>query len=133
MINYGQSTQNTQRIEERPAREIARQQIWIPEACPSDGVPPREESRKHSRLVKVENASKLNGPFSIRAETTEELETFFKEKCGWNSHCIGLLFSSSQPGACNRKYFQGKIDPSIDTVYVKLYLKKHPSLPRDIA
>ncbi len=133
MISYGQPTQNTQRIEERPAREIARQQIWIPEACPSDGVPPREESRKHSRLVKVENASKLNGPFLIRADTTEELETFFKEKCGWNSHCIGLLFSSSLPGVTNRKYFQGKIDPSIDTIYVKLYLKKHPTLPRDIA
>jgi hypothetical protein len=133
MTTNGQPTAHTQRIEERPTREIARQQIWLPETCPSNGSPPREEPRKLKHIVKVENAARMNGPFSIEADTTEDLERFFKDVCNWESEYIGLLFSSSRSGTPQRKYFHGKIDPSIETIYVRLYIKKHPPLPRGIA
>jgi len=133
MINHGQSTQNTQRIEERPTGKVARQQIWLSEACPPDGSSPREEQRKTTRIIKVENATRINGPLFIEADTTQEIELFFQDMHGWQTTFIGLLFSPSPPGVMHRKYIEGKIHPSIDTVYVKLYLKKHPPLPREIA
>jgi hypothetical protein len=133
MITHGQSAQNTQRDEERFPREVARQQIWLAEACTPDGSLAGKESEKPTRIVKIENATRLTGPFSIQANTTEEIELFFKDYCDWNSEYIGLQFSPSPAGTMHRRYIQGKIDKSIDSIYVKLYLKKHPPLPRGIS
>ena len=73
----------------------------------------------------------MNGPFSVEANTTEDIELFFKDFCGWESEYIGVLFSPSQSGTMHRKYIRGKIDPSLDTIYVRLYLKKHPPIPEE--
>jgi hypothetical protein len=133
MTTNGQPTQNTQGDEERLAREVARQQIWLPEACPPDGSLAGKESEKPTRIVKIENSTRLTGPFSIQANTTEEIELFLKDYCDWNSEYIGLQFSPSPAGTMHRRYIQGKIDKSIDSIYVKLFLKKHPLLTRSLS
>jgi hypothetical protein len=133
MISNGLPTQNAQRIQEESAREVARQQIWLSEACPPDGGTPREEQRKATRIIKVENATRIDKPFCLEADTTQEIEVFFQQIYGVQTSFIGLLFSPSASGAMHRKYIEGKIDPSVDTVYVKLYLKKHHPIHREIA
>jgi hypothetical protein len=133
MISNGQPTQDAQRIQEGFPREIAWQQIWLPEAHSPNGSPPREEQRKIKRIIKVENATRLSGPFYLEANTTEEIELFFKDYCQWESEYIGVLFSPSPSGTMHRKYFRGKIDPSVDTIYVRLYLKKHPPIPKEVS
>lgn len=133
MISHGQSTQNAQRIEERSTREIARQQIWLPEACPSNGSLAGKESEKPTRILKIENATRMNAPLTIQANTTEEIELFLQDYCGWDSDFIGLQFSPSPAGTMHRRFIQGKIDKSIDTIYIKLFLKKHPPLPREMS
>jgi hypothetical protein len=130
MTTDGQPTTHAQRIEERLTREVAREQIWLTEACAPDGSLAGKESEKPTRILKVENATRLTGPFTIQANTTEEIELFLQEYCGWNSDYIGLQFSPSPAGTIHRRFIQGKIDKSIDTIYIKLFLKKHPPLPR---
>jgi hypothetical protein len=107
---------------------MPREQVWLPEARPSDGSLAGKESENLCRIIKVENATRLSGPFSIQANTTEDIELFLKDYCDWNPEYIGLQFSPSPAGTMHRRYIQGKIDRSIDTIYVKLFLKKHPPL-----
>ena len=133
MISHGLPTQNAQRIQEESAREVARKQIWLSEACPPDGSTPREESRKVQRIIKLENAARIEKPLLVEADTTNEIEISLQKKYSWQMNMIGLLFSPSPAGVMHRTYIEGKIDPSVDTVYVKLYLKKHPPLPRETA
>lgn len=64
----------------------------------------------------------------LRANTTQEIETMLVDMFGFDTYYIGLQFYSSRSGTMNRKLLNDVIDPSVEDIYVKLYLKKHPPI-----
>ncbi len=134
MISNGQSAENAQRIEEGCSREVAGQQVWVSEACAEYGGASREEPRKGSRqrIIYIENSYKMKTPFTLYAESTQDIERFLFQEYNFDREIIGLSFSSARFGTIHREVFNGTIPRSYEDVYVRLFLKKHPPLPAKI-
>ncbi len=105
------------------------QRIRLAEACaPSGEASGKQNSQGRQRLIKLENSAQVKDTLVMNADTSQQIEEQLLSLFPINSHYIGMHFSTSQEGTMHRKYFEGEIGSSIDIVYVKLYLKKHPPL-----
>lgn len=123
MNQDGQHTQNTQRIQKGPQRETEGEGNLFSEACAQQGEASREQ--KPQRIIKLENSFQVKDPIRMKVNTTQEIEQTLLSLYPIDPHHIGMRFSSSREGTMHRKFIEGTIDPSCDTIYVKLYLKKH--------
>jgi hypothetical protein len=139
MNQDGRHTQDTQRIQEELQGETKGERSVFSEACAQHGEASREQKpsrhiqletsfQMSPRIIRVENSFQVKDPIPLNANTTQEIATYLYSIFPINSHSIGMRFSTSRDGTSNRKFIEGVIDPSYDTIYVKLYLKKHTCL-----
>ena len=129
MNTDGQRTQDTQRIQEGPQAEAMGQRVWQPEACASSGEASGEPNSKGiSRIIKLENSLQVKDPIRMKADTTREIQETLCSLYPIDISFIGMLFSTSPDGVMHRKFIEGPLPSSEPTIYVKLYLKKHPPL-----
>ncbi len=106
------------------------QRVWLSEACAPGGETSGEPTSQDGtpRIIKFENSFQVKDPFCLKGDTTQEIESQILKLYPIDPYYIGMHYSASPEGVINRKFFEGKIDPSIIMVYVKLFLKKHPPL-----
>jgi hypothetical protein len=132
----GQSTQDTQRIQEGSQGEAEGGRNLFSEACAPSGEasgnqkPQRQIQLEASfqmspRIIKLENSLQVKEPIHMHANTTQEIEKYLYSVFPIEPHAIGMRFSTSRDGTPNRKFIEGAIDPSEVSIYIKLYLKKH--------
>lgn len=118
----GHSAQDTPRAEGR--KEAQGQEHLQQQARAPDGSPPR----KRDRIVYVENSSNIHEPFVLeKIGTVEELTSAFCDR--FPSLCIdaiGLKIYGSRMGTMHREIYTDSIPYHADTLYITLYLKKHP-------
>jgi hypothetical protein len=122
---HSKSAQDTQRIQERPQGEAEGERRLFSEACASTR---KTYGEQISRLIKFENSSQVKDSILLKANTTQELEEQLLAMYPINTYYIGMRFSHSREGTMNRKFIEGQLDPSEPTVYIKLFLKKHPQV-----
>ncbi len=84
-------------------------------------------SRKRDRIVYIENSSNCRGVFIVKeVGTVEELIQGVCNK--YPDICItsiGMDVSPSRYGSIRRKVLKDEIPYEHDTLYIRLYLKKH--------
>lgn len=122
---HSESAQDTQRIQERSQREEEGKRRVFSEACASTRNTYGEQI---SRLIKVENSSQVKDSILLKANTTQDIEEQLLALYPIDPYSIGMRFSHSREGTIHRKFIEGRLDPSEPTVYIKLFLKKHPSI-----
>ena len=134
MNQHGQHSEDTQRKQEELEGKTTGQRIWLAEACAASGKASggqgSDSKASTTRIIKLENSYQVKEPIYLQANTTQEIETYLCSTYPIDCSAIGMRFSTSLEGTLHRKYIEGAIDPSKDTVYVKLYLKKHPHLSK---
>ena len=139
MNQDGQSTQDTQRIQEGPQGEAEGERSVFSEACAQHGKASGEQkpsrliqletsSQMSPRIIRLENSFQVKDPIHMKANTTQEIEKYLYSIYPIDPHSIGMRFSISCNGTMHRKFIEGAIDPSEVSIYVKLYLKKHTLL-----
>lgn len=130
MRQDGQSAENPSRKQEGPAQEGAQGCPGVREGCASEVGQSGAQSTESrcQRLIYVENAVKIKSPFLIVCRTTNDIESFLQTTYGFPNASIGILFSATREGSIHRTYFNGIIPASLDTVYTRLVLLKHPPL-----
>lgn len=105
------------------------QGVWQSEARATSGEANGEsDSKGIPRFIKFENSAQVKETIRINANTTQEIEKKLLELYPIDSYYIGMQFSYSQEGTMHRKFVEGTLDPSEPFIYIKLYLKKHPTL-----
>ncbi len=123
------SEQNGQHTSD-PSREEGRQETkgqshgLQQQTCADAGSSPR----KRDRIVYIENASNSRSPFVVQevgtvAELIDGVCERFPDIC---IESIGMKVSSSRQGTIHREQFTGEIPYERDTLYITLYLRKHP-------
>lgn len=125
MYQNGQSAQDTQRIQENPQREAEGERHLFSEACASKR---KTSGEQISRLIKFENSFQVKDSILLKANTTQEIEEQLLAMYPIHPYYIGMRFSHSRQGTMHRKFIEGLLDPSEPTVYIHLFLKKHPSI-----
>lgn len=130
MSQNGQPTEHPSRKQKESAQEGAQGCPGVRQGDAYEGGESGASSgaRKWERLLYVENAVKIDAPLRLICETTEEIKTFLRDTYGFPNASIGTLFSQTRMGSMNRIYFEGQIPPSVDTLYVRLILLKHPPM-----
>jgi hypothetical protein len=118
----GQSTQDTSGKEER--QEEQGQECLQQQACADAG----STERKRSRIVYIENSSNVNKPFVVEkvgtvAELVEKVCEKFPAIC---LDAIGMKITNSRIGTMHRQIFTDTIPYMYDTLYITLFLQKHP-------
>lgn len=120
---YGISTPN-------PSRKEGRQEAKGPDdlqqqTCADTGSP----TCKRDRIIYVENSSSIHDPFVLQEIGTVEelLEKLYERFPGISSEAIGMKISTTRLGTIHRIYLTDRIPYKADTLFVSLYLKKHPS------
>ena len=117
----GQYTANPSREE---GREEAEGQGHLQQQAREDAGSP---SRKRDRIVYIENCSNSRAPFVVQeVGTVDELIQAVCNK--YPDICItsiGMDVSPSRYGSIRRKVFTDEIPYEYDTLYIRLYLKKH--------
>jgi hypothetical protein len=89
-------------------------------------------SGKKTRIIQFENASNCSKPFALQeigtvAELEQAICDRFPDFC---SDVIGMRVSGHAPGIVGRKYYTDILPYDVDTIYLRLYLKKHPAIPQ---
>ena len=126
IVHHGQSTQNKTREQERQSPEEIWRQVCNREGSEEQRKKPRVGEGKRQYCITIENASNVRKTFLAEVKTTEELEQYIQDKETSLCHpSIGFLFSASRFGSTHHSYFSHDIPDDIDTIYVRLYLKKH--------
>jgi hypothetical protein len=92
-----------------------------------NGVPPRE---KRDFIVRIENSTKYERSFIIKeVGTAEEL---FDKICDYlpytRDDSVGLRVSDTRMGTMHRVFYEDKLPMDKDSLFVSLYLKRHPPL-----
>lgn len=128
MSQDGQPTENPSRKQEKPAQEGAQGCAGVREGHALQGGQSGAESTASQcgRIIYVENAYKINNPLKLVCTTTQDIATFLRESYGFPNNTIGVLFSTARSGTIHRTYFTGTLPLSLDTVFVRLVLLKHP-------
>lgn len=122
-IENGLRAQDTSR-EEGWQEDKGRQECVQREACAhATGSP-----RKRDRIIYIENSSNVREPFVLEKIATVEdvlqgICSKFPEIC---LESIGMKISASRTGTLHRTLLTGEIPYEADTLYIQLYLKKHP-------
>jgi hypothetical protein len=122
------SEQNGQYTQDPPGNEGRQEAEGQPyrlqqQACADAGGSPR----KRGRIVYIENSSNTRSPFVVQeVGTVDELIQGvclrFPEICITS---IGMEVSSSPYGTIGRKVLTDEIAYEHETLYIRLYLKKH--------
>lgn len=123
-IQYGISTPNPSRKEGR--QEAQGQDNLQQQACADTGSP----TCKRDRIIYVENSSNIHDPFVLQEvgtvdELIEKMCERFPAIC---TDVIGMKISTTRLGTIHRIYLTDRIPYKADTLFVTLYLKKHPSV-----
>jgi len=119
----GYATQDKTR-EERRQEEQGQEHLQRKARADATG-----DKRKRDRIVYVENTSNIRDPFII--EKVDSVEDLIQKICmKFPDIClesIGMKVSNSRMGTMHRKHFTEEIPYEYDTLYITLFLKKHPS------
>jgi hypothetical protein len=122
-IEDGLRAQDASREE---GRQEGEQECVQCEARPCSTGPPR----KRDRIIYVQNSSNVRDPFILQeiATVREFLEAFCAKFPDFCSDSIGMKISTSRMGVMHRKMLSevDTIPYEEDTLYIELYLKKHP-------
>ena len=108
-------------------QEAQRQQDSLQlQAHPTSGG----QKGKRSRIIYVENSSNVSSPFVLYdIATVDELTRAFCDR--YPQLCIkeiGLRISPSPGGTMHRVYLTDDIPYENDSLYITVYLRKHPPL-----
>ncbi len=124
ILQDGQPTANTQGEAQEPEGEGATRHVGERKGAPEEAGKSGESQSTKQYKVYIENANIEKTPLMVVADTTQQVEAslhaFFPQPC------IGFLFSEKPYGTKGHTYFDGTISREIDTLYVRLYLRKHP-------
>jgi hypothetical protein len=122
----GQSATNTQGQAQRSEEKGKTREIGHWEGSTGEDEKSREGKRAKQYAVYIENANIEKSPVFVVADTTDQVEAslhaFFPQPC------LGFLFSEKPYGTKGHTYFEGNLSQGTDTLYVRLYLRKHPKL-----
>jgi len=96
------------------------------QACADSGSP----TIKRDRIIYVENSSNIHDPFVLKEvgtvdELIEKLCDRFPQIC---IDSLGMKISTTRLGTIHRIYLTDRIPYKADTLFVSLYLKKHPDV-----
>lgn len=121
----GRSPENTPGAEGQQ-EEQGQDNLQLQARAPDGGA--ARETRNY--IIYIENSSKYVRPFIVNeVSTAEEL---FQKVCDYTScpsdESIGLRVSDTRMGAMNRVFYENRLPLQTDTLYVSLYLKRHPPL-----
>lgn len=121
-IQNGLSSPDSPRKEGR--QEAQGQDDLQQQTCADPGSP----TLKRDRIIYVENSYNIHDPFVIKeVGTVEELIQKLCDK--FPTICtdsLGMKISTTRLGTIHRIYLTDKIPYKADTLFVSLYLKKHP-------
>lgn len=125
-LQNGQSPPNTQGEAQESEAKGTTRQVGQREGSTEEVGKSGESQRPKQYAVYIENANIEKSPLFVVADTTDQVEAslhaFFPQPC------IGFSFSEKPYGSSGHKFFQGTLSQDIDTLYVRLYLRKHPKL-----
>ena len=131
-----QEQRNGQSAQDTPRKEGGKEAQGCPQCLQQQAHPQHRasagEEKAHQakqRILTIENASEVKKTQILYADTTEELEHLLFERYPFDPEYIGLAFYSAKSGSTGRNELHGKINPSQEDIFVRLYLKKHPRLP----
>jgi hypothetical protein len=118
----GYATENETRDEGRQEEEG---QGYLHKQARADSA---SHQRKRDRIIYIENSSNVRGPFVLQevgtvSELTEKLCEKYPEIC---LDSIGMKMSNAKQGVIGRQYFSDQIPYEYDTIFIYLYLHKHP-------
>jgi len=121
-IKNGLSPPDTSRKEGR--QEAQGQDDLHQQTCADPGSP----TLKRDRIVYVENSANIHDPFVVKEVGTVEelLEKFYEKFPKISTESIGLKISTTRLGTIHRIYLTDRIPYKADTLFISLYLKKHP-------
>jgi hypothetical protein len=121
----GRSPENTPRTE--GSKEEQGQGHLQLQTCEADGGSPRE---KRDYIIYIENSHKHIQPFLLQEiGTVEELTQKLCEKFPqFGNGSLGLRICDKQMGCMNRAVYTEMLPIHVDTLYISLYLKRHPPL-----
>ena len=120
----GPDTSNTPR--EKGREEEQRQQNLLQQQTCADA---RGIERKRDRVIVIENSSNVSSQAFVLEEIGSVSELQDKLCARYPQICldfIGLRISNSRNGNVKKTIFQDNIPYEYDTLYIWLYLKKHP-------
>jgi hypothetical protein len=121
---YGQSTKDTQGEAQGSTGEGKTRQIGQWEGSTGEDKKSGESQQSKQYAVYIENANIEKSPVIVVADTTQQvaasLHAFFPQPC------LGFLFSDKPYGTKGHAFIEGNLSRDIDTLYVRLYLRKHP-------
>ncbi len=125
---YGVTTPNTSR-EER-WKETERQQSALQQQTHTTT---RSPPCKKDRIVYIENASNVITPFVVQEVNTvhEVLEKIFERYPPMQSEYTELRLYNQRFGTVYRQQLQDYIPEHQENIFVRLYLRKHPPLPKN--
>jgi hypothetical protein len=86
--------------------------------------------RKRCRIIYFENASNVNKPFTLQeVGTVAEVEQAIYDRFpDFSTEHVGIRMYGHQLGIQGRTCFTDRIPYETDTLYLRLYLKKHPRI-----
>jgi hypothetical protein len=118
----GQSTPDSSGKEGR--QEEQGQEYLQQQACAGTG----STERKRSRIIYIENSTNVNKPFVVEevgtvAELIEKVCERFPAIC---LDAIGMKISNARIATLHRQLFTDTIPYMYDTLYITLFLRKHP-------
>ena len=119
----GQSTPDSSGKEGFQGKEQG-QECLQQQACADAG----SSERKRSRIVYIENSTNVNKPFIVEevgtvTEVIEKVCSIFPAIC---LDAIGMKITNARMGTSHRKVFTDTIPYMYDTLYISLFLQKHP-------
>jgi hypothetical protein len=123
-IQYGISTPDSPRKE---GRQEAQRQDNLQQQTRADSGSP---TCKRDRIIYVENSSNIHDPFVLPEigtvdELIEKMCERFPAIC---TEHIGMKISTTRMGTIHRVILTDRIPYKADTLFITLYLKKHPPI-----
>lgn len=125
LTHYGHTTPDSPGKEGR--QEEQRQQDSVQFQAHTDAG---SSERKRCRIIYFENASNVNKPFTLQeVGTVAEVEqAIYNRFPDFSTENVGIRMYGHQPGIQGRTCFTDRIPYETDTLYLRLYLKKHPRI-----
>ena len=120
----GLSTTNTSRKE---GKETEGQKEHLQQQAHTDAG---SQTKKRDRIIYIENSANIDKPFVIQDVgcVKEVMEKICALHPALSLDCIGLRISNMRCGSRDRKYYSDKIPYDTETLYVSMYLLKHPPI-----
>jgi len=125
-MNFEQNGQRTQDTSGTEGRQEAQGQEYLQREARADAG---GQTSCRDRIVYVENSSNVRGAFIIKE--VRVVKDLIQKVCDkFPAICldsIGMHISNARQGTIQRKLFTDEILYEYDTLYITLFLRKHPS------